>query len=614
VWFVGLRRAQPHSYVRSAPSPSPDADLARADLQPVRSSTLNDMGRILSGTVLLIAALAACNLQAEATSVFGRALRRDGSNPPGPCRAILRAEVDRRGAPDTNLEGEPDGKTTFSVPLDQSGYFQFIAVPTSRYLLSVECPAGSGVRELSVQAGRAIRVDPPLILEDLALEVVITPKVDPDGHPWQLTVDATMPRLRRIADKSTARADGHWARRGLVAGNYRVSISRSDGTPWLQRFFNLSAESGPLRLQLPFMRVSGQVRLSTQPVHARLVFHNEAGGEPATLVSDDSGFFQGLLPVTPSVEETKWTVEARATNPPISRRLAGLSVQTAGETNAWLDLALPLFAVHGTVVSEAGKPQSNASVTVEEIDSGVRAATATDDAGGFELQDLPPGKYTALAESVEGVSKRTPFLVVEGTESEVKLVLNPSEHVPFYVVSSQGPVAEATVQVWIPPGVPRWFTRTGPDGSFDLKLPPGTTEVGMTVGARGYALKLTRLEISRDRDNSSDTNTVTLDTDGGRLVLDLHPAGYVLDSSMTPYLVHKGAIEAVGTLLAWGSNQADGSGRGLLAVEPIEPGAYSLCMVVDSAELAALWVGIPPSNRCRTGSVEQGRTLTLSPP
>jgi hypothetical protein len=582
--------------------------------QAVRSSTHNGMRGTLSRTVLLIAAFMVCSLQAEATSVFGRALRRDGSSPPGPCGATLRAEVNRRGAPDTNLENASDGKTTFSVPLNQSGYFQFIDVPISRYVLSVECPTESGVRELSVEAGRATRVDPPLLLEDLTLEVVITPKLDPDGQPWQLTVDATMPRLRRIADKATASADGRWARHGLVAGNYRLNVTRSNGTSWSQRFFNLSAESGPLRLRLPFMRVSGEVRLGTQPVGARLVFHNEAGGEPATLISDDNGFFQGLLPVTPGVQETKWTVEARATNPPISRRLVGLSVQTAGETSAWLDLALPLFAIHGTVVSEAGKPERNAAVTVEKIDSGARTATATDETGAFELQGLSPGKYSAVADSIEGVSERTSFQVVESSESELKLVLNPSEHVRFYVVSSQGPVAEAAVQVWIPPGVPRWFTRTGPDGGFDVKLPPGTPEVGITVGAQGYALRLTRLKISPDGDGSSNTNTVPLDTAGGRLVLDLQPAGRVLDSSTTPYLVHKGAIEAVGTLLALGSNQADGSGLGSLVVEPIEPGTYSLCLVVDSAELAAFWMGVPPSNRCRTGSVEQGGTLTLSPP
>jgi hypothetical protein len=572
------------------------------------------MDRILISRALLIAVLAICGSQAEATSVSGRAVRKDGSNPPGPCRATLRAEPDRRGAPDPDLDAAPDGKTSFSVPLNQSGYFQFAGVIPGKYTLSVECPAVSAVRELRVLLERETRIDPPLLLENLTLEVAISPKLDPEGQPWQLTVDATMPRLRRIADKDMTSANGHWVRRGLPTGNYRVNISSSNGTPWLQRFFDLSANSGPLLLQLPFMRVSGEVRLNSKPVHARLVFHNEAGGEPATLTSDDDGFFQGLLPVTPEVPETRWTIEARAAQPPVSRRLTGVSVHSAGERSAWLDLALPVFAVHGIVVSNRGQPQSGVQVTFEDTSSGARTTTATDDAGGFELPDLPPGKYTAVAESIEGISERTPLQIVESIESELKLVLNPSERISFSVVSSQGPVTDAAVQVWIPPGVPQWFTHTDADGHFEVKLPPGTTELGLTVGARGYAIKLTRLHISRESDESPNANSITLDESGGTLVLDLQPPGRVADSFMTPYLVHAGAIEAVGTLAGWGVNQADVNGRGPTVVDAIEPGVYSLCMVADPSELTAFWFGSLRSDRCRTGSVEEGGTVTLSLP
>jgi hypothetical protein len=289
-------------------------------------------------------------------------------------------------------------------------------------------------------------------------------------------------------------------------------------------------------------------------------------------------------------------------------------VHSAGETSAWLDLTLPAFAVHGTVVSNEGKPQSGVQVTFEDTSSGAQTSTATDDVGGFELQDLPAGKYTAVAASIEGVSDRTALQIAEDTESELKLVLNPSERVPFYVVSSHGPVADAAVQIWIPPGVPRWFARTDQDGRFEVKLPPGTTEVGLTVEAQGYPLKLTRLQVSRDSDGSSNANTVTLDTSGGTLMLDLQPAGRILDSSATPYLVHNRAIEAAGTLIGSSIDQADLSGHVPTVVGAVEPGDYALCLLPNPAELATIWFGAPPSNRCRIGAVEQGGTLTLSPP
>jgi len=549
----------------------------------------------------------------RAASVFGRAVRKDGSDPPGPCRATLQADVERRRGPEPDLESAPAGERSFSVPLSRRGYFQVVGVLPGRHVLAVECPAASGFRELLLQADGETQIDPPLLLEELTLDIAVTPNTDPEGRPWQLTVDATAPRSQRIADKAKASADGRWERRGLMAGIYRVVVTSSDGTLWLQRYFNLSTGSGPLALRLASVRVAGRVRLSMQPVRTRLVFFNDAGGESATLMSDDQGRFQGLLPVAPNVEETSWTVEAHVTHPPISERLLGVSVRpAAGGATTWLDLELPTIAVRGSVVSEDGQPQHGIPVTFEDS-SGIRTTTASDDAGSFEMPDLPPGKYTAVAESPEGVSDRTPFEVVEGRESELRLVLNPSRRVSFYVLSSKGPVADAAVQIWIPPGVPREFARTDQNGRFEVKLPPGTTEVGLTVGAPGYALKLIRMPISNESNESPDANTITLDMSGGRLVLNFQPPGRTLDSSATLYLVHNGAIQDARTVAGWGTDQAGSSGDGPAEVEAIEPGDYSLCVVTDPAQLAALWSGPPPSDHCRKGSVEQGRTLTLSP-
>ena len=356
--------------------------------------------------------------------VFGRAVRSDGSNPQGPCRATLPADVTRRGSPPPDPERAVDGETSLSVPLSRRGYFHIVGVPPGAHLLAIECPSASAFHELSVQADGETRVDPPLLLEELTLDVDVTPKVDADGRPWRLTVEATAPRWRRIADKASTSADGRWARRGLTAGSYRVAVQSADGTPWLQRVVALRAGSGPLSLRVGFMEVAGRVRLGAHPLRTRLVFSNEAGGEPVTLTSDDDGRFQGLLPAAPGVLETRWTVEAHAAHPPISRRLEGVSLRsTASEAPVWVDLALPVFAVRGTVVSEGGEPQSGAQVTFEDTNSGARTVAATDDAGSFELSELPPGSYTAVAESTHGISERTALEVMEGLESELHLVL-----------------------------------------------------------------------------------------------------------------------------------------------------------------------------------------------
>ena len=549
----------------------------------------------------------------QAASVFGRAVRRDGSNPPGPCLAILRPEIERHG-PGESDPSAPMGDGSFSVPLNSRGYFQVVGIVPGPHVLDVVCGAASGFRELRVQANGETRMDPPLRLEELTLDIALTPKLDPAGHPWQLTVDTTAPRYRRVANKAAASADGTWQRRGLMTGSYRVSVNSADGTRWLQREFNLGAGSAPLSLQLASVKVAGRVRLSSQPVRARLVFLNDAAGAAVMLKSDDSGRFQGLLPVRPNIRETSsWTVEARVARPPVSQHLLGVSVPVGGAATKWLDLELPTIAVHGSVVSEDGQPRHGVQVTAENS-SGIRTTTSTDDAGNFEIPDLPPGKYTAAADSPEGSSERTPFEVTDGSESDLKLVLTPSMHAAFYVVSSDGPVTNAAVQVWTAPGVPRAFARTDQNGRFEVALPPGTTEVGLTIGAPGYALKLTRLKVPSDDDESPDSaNTITLDDSGGKLVLNLQPPAGSRASSGTLYLVHDGAIQEALTIAGWGGNQAGSSGNGPAVVQAIDPGKYSLCLLSDSAQLSALWAGPLPSDHCRTGAVEQGETLTLAP-
>src|SRR5262249_59621735 len=126
----------------------------------------------------------------------------------------------------------------------------------------------------------------------------------------------------------------------------------------------------------------------------------------------------------------------------------------------------------------------------------------------------------------------------------------------------------------------------------------------------GYALKLTRMRVSSENDEAS--NTITLDESGGTLMLDFQPPGRpVPDSSNTPYLVHNGAIEAAATLVGW--SQANISGHGPGVVETVETGVYALCYLADPAELTTLWLGALPSDRCSSGVVEQDGTLNLSP-
>lgn len=544
-------------------------------------------------------------------SVFGRAVRKDGSSPPGPCRATLQPDVERRG-PEPDPDSAPAGEPSVSVSLSPRGYFQIVAVQPGRHLLVVECPEASALRELIVQPDGETRIDPALPLEEQTIEIAVTPKLDPVGRPWQLTVDATNSPARRIADKVALSADGRWERRGLMAGDYRVAVSSSDGTAWLQRNVDLGKNSGQLSLRLASVKVRGQVMLASQPVRARLLFSNEAGGEPVTLKTDQDGRFQGLLPIAPDVKETSWIVEAHVAQPPSTRLISGVNVQSVPtESSAWLDLILPLIAVRGTVISENGRPQRGTQVTLENS-GGIRTTTSTDDGGSFEVPELPPGQYTAVAETDEAASDRTPFEVVDGGERELQLILHPFRRVSFYVVSSGYPVADAAVQVWIAPGVPRAFAHTDRNGRFQVNLPSEITEVGMTVGEPGYALKMVRLPVPSENNSSPDANKISLDDSGGTLQLSFQPSDGTLPDSAALYLVHNGAVQDARTVAGWGSNQTAGS-EDEAVVDVIEPGDYALCVLTDPSQVAAIWGGATPPDRCQKGTVQQGQTLTLQP-
>jgi hypothetical protein len=275
--------------------------------------------------------------------------------------------------------------------------------------------------------------------------------------------------------------------------------------------------------------------------------------------------------------------------------------------------------VQGTVTSENDQPQSGAQVTFRAAGSGYQTTTSSDSDGSFEMADLPPGKYEAVAQSSYGISELRAFVVSGSSESRLKLILRPYLHIPIHVVSKQKePIYDAIVQVWVAPGVPKAFGRTDQNGLLKVNLPPGTTEVGLTVGADEYAMKLTRMPVLNtpavsDGDPSPDQNTVTLDTNGGTLVLNFEPPDGLLDRSATLYLVHNGAVADARTLSGWDSGQADANSEGPAEVDGIEPGKYALCVVTAPSQLAVLWQGKVPPESCNAGTLQSGKTLTLTP-
>ena len=128
--------ATPNAAAQKSAQPAPGAGPARADLRcPVQGGRWNcfgpagifDLKLMASGYApryewgLFLKAGQTADLGRadllRTASVFGRIIRKDGSNPPGSCRATLLPSVERRGPgePDEDEAGTPGGNTNFSV-------------------------------------------------------------------------------------------------------------------------------------------------------------------------------------------------------------------------------------------------------------------------------------------------------------------------------------------------------------------------------------------------------------------------------------------------------------------------------------------------------------------
>jgi hypothetical protein len=533
-------------------------------------------------------------------SVRGRLARADGAPPAGPCRAEVRAR------PVRVPEGRPaEGETSVAAVSDQRGFFQLAGLPPGGHLLTAECAAASAARLVTVRPDAETRLEEPLVLEALSLDLTLHPPVDPTGRPWRVHLQATAPHGRSILRDAQVPADGRWLHRGLTRGAYRVEVTSESGARWASRTWTFDEATTSVALEVSIATLAGRVRLGARPLRARLTFVSEAGAGPVSLESDDEGHFEGSLP-TEATRGAGWTVEVEAAQPPVSRRLE-VVVAASKEGPVWLDLVLPLVSARGRVVDLEGRGAPGAEVSAEDIATGTRRVAMANGEGVFELGGLPEGTHKVVAESPDGVSDPVALTVQEGAEQEVELVLKRPVRSAWYVTSDKGPVAGAGVQLWIPPGIPRTFLRTDAAGRFEHGLPPEVTEVGATVIAAGHATRMSRLALGAD-----DPGAIVLQAAAGTLVLDVGPTSGL--DPMALVLAHGGSLESVGALVRWGEGAGARATGHRVILPGLEPGAYAFCHA-DPEDLSALWLGAPMAEgRCASGSLPEGGVLELDLP
>jgi hypothetical protein len=524
------------------------------------------------------------------SSVTGWVALKSGE-PPG---RTVQVELAHEGAglPGTREEYERLRSLSLKTEANERGFFQFPGVPPGTYRVTASgegfAPARRG--SIVVREGLQSEILEPLELgKPLQLEVRLDPPLDPFGKPWQLRLlqSEVAGELNDGVWNGTASPEGFWRRPGLAPGGYRLLVLGTADERWAARELQLDAGQTSVDVKIPLVAVRGTVTLGKEPLAATVWFGGRRGGRRIRMDSDEKGRYTGLLP-----EEGTWPLEIAAAERHLRLALDPVEVKVpSGKTVATVDVRVPDTRLAGEVVDPSGRKVPGAMVSV--LRSGV-SQVETDEKGEFELRGVKPGIAGIEAEDGKRTSGAVEVRIAEEHENpRLHLILQETLKIEGRVVSSSGPVPGAELTAF--PALDQVGFATaasavsGPDGSFTLALPAGTSRIDLLVLAPSFALRMLPLLLQPDRPLE-----IAVAQDGGTLVLEVPE-----DPATHPLLAHAGTFTFPSLLQRWASLQGSARTPGRLVLPNVEPGAYSLC-VRASTELRQ-GKEPPGDGRCESG-------------
>jgi hypothetical protein len=557
----------------------------------------------------------------QGTSVLGFVRGGDGSPPQAGWEVSLRNPRDGERLHDAlGGRGRPD---PYAARTNIRGFYQIVDVPPGTYVVAADAPgwARTGL-VVEVPKDLQTRVKPLLLQRPYRLDVVIEPDSSPSGQVWAVQLVPETPTGATVAAPTPASRTGAWNRTDVAPGRYSLSIQDSEGTRWHSEQVEVPAPLVSVRI--PVFRLAGTVRLAREPLKGRVIFGGRYGAVNISFESDEEGRFGGVFPSTLDAEKNGWLVEVVSRQPPVQRTLHGVQpTLDRSAMEASLDLVLPNTSLWGTAVSDDGHPL-RALVnlrTLGEVEGLVQSLTDND--GKFGFSGLPPGPALVLAQARGYTSEEVRVELAEGSSKEVLLVVRALRSLKGRVLSSRDKVGipAATIRA-VPLGTAGFWptppARSDADGAFELLVDPDAAELAITVGAVGHALKSLRAPARRDSPLE-----ITLEPQGGTLILEYPRPRPRHPSVPTTYLFKSGALTHVGDLQSWASANAeegappiieldDGSGYQRLTMPQVTAGAYALCAltVPETLNLA----GSAPRRGCTEGTLEAGGTLRLRNP
>lgn len=549
-------------------------------------------------------------------SVAGRVETAEGALDTKSCKIRLRPFS--AGLASSLQDQERQDQLSFTAEADVRGFFHFEGVKPGSYILTAEQPgfAPASIYPVSVLDGSESEVRQPLLLQKaLTLEVRVEPALDPWNQPWSVLVEGTsaVPFSTQRLGKADPAEGGRHLKKGLAPGDYRIEVQDSRGSAFQSAELALSPGSPPLEIRLPVAWVEGSVRLGGEPVAANLWFGGQHGQERILMRAGEDGTFEGALP-----RAGEWEVDIDGASPPIQRRVRGIRVQPAeGGEAANVTIDLPDTRISGEVVDDKGAPATRARIMALELETGRPTILNTDENGKFELNGVPEGPLTLVAETADARSDEVLVNVSEDNAPDsLRLTLKKLREVTGMVLSASGGVPGAQVIAFArnrqnPALLPRGIQSvTGVDGGFSLKIPAGTTDFKLIVLPPGFSMVLQRIEGLPE-----EPLRVAVSGLGGTIRLKPLPEGDLSDPATERLnLWLNGASVDSNVLRAWAAiNGETNSAPAQLLIPSLPPGTYTACWSSLAEAVSALQTATP-AGRCTTGALAAGSELVLERP
>lgn len=540
---------------------------------------------------------------------------------PDRCRLTLRPYV---GDIPTRAAQERILSQALQVAPNERGFFSFAGVAPGDYVLLAEHPgmAVATLAPVTVLDGAETEVQELALQLPARLTLTLEPPVDPFLEPWHLHLSKRSPVPGHLDTVAAGEGqEGSWRVIGLDPGEYELRVLDTRGSTWWSESLEIESGEFSLPIELPFMRVQGQVRLGGEVViGAQLQITDTEGSVRFHNWTREDGNFYVFLP-----KEERWDVEVEAADPPLHAFVADQVVtrrpgQRAGEMN----IELPATRIQGEVVDESGTPVAGAKVDFHPRQPGKQSVFAsrpvsrrTDEAGIFEFHGLRPGEWLASA-SVRTSTKAAVSEIVEISIQEdmdapwLRLQVRSLQTVQGQVISPEGLGIPGTRVFGMVPSL-EWLAHspgqvvTGLSGEFEMQLPERASRLVLMVLPPGLTARLMHVGLPL-----AGPVIVEVGREGGTLELELADPRDHLFLSTGEF--QAGGAWPLALLRAWAETRGQRlRSTRLIRAIGMPPGDYTLCR--SDLPLEVFWLGPPTdTENCVTGSLAPYGELRLQTP